>query len=143
MAFLSSLNIGGSALTAQRLRMDVISQNISNTETTRTQSGAPYYKKSVVMRERPGSFSGVLNGESEKVGSGVEISSIVQDEGAVKLVYNPSHPDADENGYVRYPDIDSVKEMMDMMSATRSFDANITSINAVKSMASSALQIGK
>ncbi len=143
MAFLSSLNIGGSALTAQRLRMDVISQNISNSETTRTASGTPYYRKSVVMRERPGSFSGILSGEAEKAGNGVEIASVVQNEQAVKLVYDPSHPDAGPDGYVKYPDIDMVKEMMDMMSATRSFEANITTINAVKSMASSALQIGK
>jgi len=138
MAFLSSLNIGGSALTAQRLRMDIISQNIANSDTTRTEDGGPYARKMVVVQER---FANLLNGE--KVGQGVEISEIIEDESGYKLVYEPTNADADENGYVRYPNIDTVKEMMDMMAASRSYQANVTAVNAVKSMAADALQIGR
>ena len=146
MAFLSSLNIAGSGLTAQRFRMDVISQNIANSETTTTASGEAYVRKSVVMQEKNGSsFSDVLGsrGASSKVGRGVEISSVEEDNTAFKLVYDPTNAAADETGYVKYPDIDMVEEMMDLMSATRSYQANVTSINAVKEMATSALKIGK
>jgi flagellar basal-body rod protein FlgC len=141
MSFLSSLNIGGSALTAQRFRMDVISQNMANTGTSRTEAGTPYYRKSVVMKERSPSFSDMLS--NKNAGMGVEIVQVSEDKGAIKPVYDPTHPDADANGYVNYPDISMVKEMMDMMSASRSYEAGITAVNAVKSMASSALQIGK
>ncbi|MDD3693122.1 MAG: flagellar basal body rod protein FlgC [Oscillospiraceae bacterium] len=140
MSFLSSLNIAGSALTAQRFRMDVVSQNIANADTTRTENGEPYSRKMVVMRER---FSDMLDTQRNKVGQGVEISEVVEDDKSFKLVYEPDHPDADELGYVRYPNIDMVKEMMDMMSATRSYDANVTAVNAIKTMAMSALQIGR
>lgn len=146
MAFLSSLNIGGSALTAQRFRMDVISQNIANADTTRTENGTPYARKMVVMQERTNNteFSEALRTRgTEKVGNGVEVSGVEDDDKAFKMVYEPEHPDADETGYVRYPNIDMIKEMMDMMSASRSYEANITSINAVKTMSMSALQIGK
>ncbi len=140
MSFLSSLNIAGSALTAQRFRMDVASQNIANVDTTRTQNGEPYSRKMVVMQER---FSDMLDTQRNKVGQGVEISEIVEGDKSFKLVYEPDHPDADDLGYVRYPNIDMVKEMMDMMSATRSYDANVTTVNAIKTMAMSALQIGR
>lgn len=143
MSFLSSLNIGGSALTAQRFRMDVISENIANAETTRTQNGTPYYRKTVVMKEseKSNTFSNLISGTTRN--NGVEIAEVKKDDKALKLVYDPSHPDANEDGYVNYPNIDMAKEMMDMMSATRSYEASITTINAVKNMASSALQIGK
>lgn len=143
MSFLSSLNIGGSALTAQRFRMDIISQNIANSETTRTQNGTPYLRKSVVMQERADNmaFADIMSENSQN--AGVKIAGVKQNENEFKMVFNPSHPDADADGYVKYPNIDMVKEMMDMMSAQRSFEANVTTINAVKSMASSALQIGK
>lgn len=144
MSFLSSLNIGGSALTAQRFRMDVISENIANVDTTRTENGTPYARKMVVMQERINSFSDILrNSEKKTVGQGVEITSVQEDNKAFKLVCDPSHPDADADGYVRYPNIDMVKEMMDMMSASKSYEANVTTINAIKTMAASALQIGK
>lgn len=139
MNFLSSLNINGSALTAQRLRMDIISENIANSETTRTEDGSPYTRKMIVMREKS-PFTSLMT-KIEK--GGVEVAEIVRDDSEYKLVHDPTHPDADEDGYVRYPNVDMVKEIMDMMSATRAYDANITALNAVKSMASSALQIGK
>jgi flagellar basal-body rod protein FlgC len=116
--------------------MDIISENLANMDTTRTESGNPYTRKMVVMQER---FSDALNG----AGGGVEITGIVEDKADYKLVYDPTNADADENGYVKYPNIDSVKEMIDMMSASRSYQANIEAVNAVKSMAASALEIGK
>jgi flagellar basal-body rod protein FlgC len=142
MAFLSSLNIGGSALTAQRFRMDVISQNIANAETTKTENGQPYKRKMVVMEER--GFSNIIDNLNKgKAGSGVLISKIVEDNSDFKLVYDPGNPDADANGYMSLPNVDMVKEMMDMMSASRSYEANITAVNAVKLMSLKALDIGK
>lgn len=146
MAFLNSLNIGGSALSAQRLRMDIIAQNIANSQTTRTESGEPYRRQQVVFAER-GAFSNVL---SEKIASrkkmalsGVVVERVVEDDTPLRPVYDPTHVDADENGYVYMPNVDTAKEQIDLMAATRSYDANITVVNAVKSMAVKALQIGK
>lgn len=145
MAFLKSLNISGSALTAQKLRMDVISQNISNASVTRTEDGGPYRRKLVVFRENTeaGGFSDVLDGLGAQQPAGVVISDITEDPSEGKPVYNPDHPDADENGYVMMPNVNTVEEMIDMMSATRSYQANITAFNAVKLMASKALEIGR
>lgn len=147
MAFLNSLNIGGSALSAQRLRMDIIAQNIANSHTTRTESGEPYRRQQVVFAERD-SFSNVLaskiaNKRSKLALSGVVVAEVVEDESPLKPVYDPTHVDADENGYVYLPNVDTAKEQIDLMAATRSYDANITVVNAVKSMAVKALQIGK
>lgn len=147
MAFLNSLNIGGSALSAQRLRMDIIAQNIANSHTTRTESGEPYRRQQVVFAERD-SFSNVLaskiaNKRSKLALSGVVVAEVVEDESPLKPVYDPTHVDADENGYVYLPNVDTAKEQIDLMAATRSYDANITVVNAVKSMAIKALQIGK
>ncbi|NMA80299.1 MAG: flagellar basal body rod protein FlgC [Clostridiales bacterium] len=146
MAFLNSLNIGGSALSAQRLRMDIIAQNIANSQTTRTESGEPYRRQQVVFAERS-AFSNVL---SEKIASrkkmalsGVVVERVVEDDTPLRPVYDPTHVDADENGYVYMPNVDTAKEQIDLMAATRSYDANITVVNAVKSMAVKALQIGK
>ena len=147
MAFLNSLNIGGSALSAQRLRMDIIAQNLANSQTTRTESGEPYRRQQVVFAER-GNFSNVLaskiaNKRSKLALSGVVVAEVVEDESPLKPVYDPTHVDADENGYVYLPNVDTAKEQIDLMAATRSYDANITVVNAVKSMAVKALQIGK
>ncbi|HWQ50782.1 MAG TPA: flagellar basal body rod protein FlgC [Terriglobales bacterium] len=141
MSFLSSLNISGSGLTAQKLRMDVIAQNIANAETTRTEEGGPYLKKSVVFAERSPSFADILKGK-ERMG-GVAVTGIVQDENAVRMVYDPGHPDADAAGYVAMPDISTVEEMVDLITAGRSYESNITAFNAVKYMAAKALEIGK
>ncbi|NLK40278.1 MAG: flagellar basal body rod protein FlgC [Clostridiales bacterium] len=140
MSFLSSLNIAGSALTAQRLRMDIISQNIANADTTRTEEGGPYTRKVVVMEERA-DFGDMM--KSKAAGKGVEVTAIKEDPSEYKLVYEPGHADADENGYVKYPNVDMVKEIMDMMSASRAYEANVTAVNAVKTMAASALKIGR
>ncbi len=147
MSFLSSLNIGGSALTAQRFRIDVISQNIANADVTKTEAGTPYARKRVIMRERGGNaeFSKLLKGGkgSDKVSLGVEIAAVEDDNADFKIVYDPEHPDADADGNVLYPNVDKLKEMMDLMSASQAYKANVNAINAIKTMAAAALQIGK
>lgn len=146
MGFLSSLNISASGLTAQRMRMDIISENLSNIDTTRTESGEPYRRKMVVFQAVETSrFSSIL---SQKLGdynktAGVKVTQIVEDQTPLKSVYNPSHPDADENGYVQMPNVDLLKETVDSMAASRAYDANITAFNAVKAMATKALEIGR
>ena len=144
MSFLSALDISGSALTAQKLRMDIISQNLANANTTRTEDGGPYIRQTVVLTpadvngtSAAGSISGTGGAQ------GVSVSQIVEDTEGLKYVYDPTHPDADENGYVAMPNVDTVKEMIDMISATRSYEANITAFNAVKQMAANALDIGR
>lgn len=142
MSFLRSMDISGSALTAQRLRMDVIAENIANAQTTRTADGQPYRRKYVLMGEKTKSFSQYLDG-SMMTGNGVKVTRIAEDESPLIPVYNPSHPDADENGYVNMPNVNTVTEMIDMISATRSYEANITAVNAFKNMAFKSLEIGK
>ncbi|MEK4510303.1 flagellar basal body rod protein FlgC [Paenibacillus anaericanus] len=145
----NSFNISSSALTAQRLRMDVISSNIANAETTRASvvdgKAVPYRRKVVVMEPKQQSFSSALGAamNSGQIGQGVKITSIEDDTSAFKPVYNPTHPDADSQGYVYMPNVDTLKEMVDMISATRSYDANVTALNATKAMITKALQIGK
>ena len=147
MSFLSSLNISGSALTAQKLRMDVIAQNISNAQTTKTENGTPYRRKMVVFQENDNQtkFENVLSDAQEKAQytGGVKVSSIVEDPSDLKPVYDPSNPDANENGYVMMPNVDTAKEMIDMISSTRSYEANVTAFNSIKSMAEKALEIGR
>ncbi len=144
MSFLSSFNISASGMTAQRLRMDIAAENISNMETTRTQDGGPYRRKVVVLQEQPMSFKSVLN----RVASGTEkggvvVSEIAEDQSDLQPVYNPGHPDADENGYVLMPNVDLVKETVDSMAAYRAYEANVTAFNTMKSMAQKALEIGR
>ena len=157
MAFLSALNISASGMTAERMRLDVVSENISNLKTTRTEDGGPYKRKMVVfetVKER--SFQDVLNGAArgvrgrngQKIGSigaagGVRVAEIVEDDRDFKPVYDPLHPDADVDGYVMMPNIDLVKETIGGMSASRGYDANLTAFNAIKAMASKALEIGR
>ena len=140
MAFLSSLDISASALTAQRMRMDVISENIANADTTRTANGEPYRRRVSVLTEQPLTFSSVLR---KATGGGVEVSQIVEDMSDFSYVYDPDHPDADDNGYVAKPNVDTTEEIIDMMSATRSYEANVTALNATKSIAMKALEIGR
>lgn len=142
MSFLSSLNISGSGISAQKMRMNIIAQNIANAETTNAGDGGPYLKKSVVFSEKETSFGTFLKRAEEQPG-GVYVSQIVENENAVKRVYDPEHPDADEFGYVAMPEISTTEEMVDLISANRSYEANITAFNAVKFMAAKALEIGK
>jgi flagellar basal-body rod protein FlgC len=144
MGFLSSLRISASGLTAQRLRMDVISNNMANMETTRTANGGPYLREQVVFSSRNAGAAGQLPSTSSTQSApaeGVRVAAIVEDQNAVRRVYDPSHPDADVTGYVSYPDINVVTEMTDMISASRAYQANITALNVAKSMAQKALEI--
>ncbi|MED3660393.1 flagellar basal body rod protein FlgC [Ureibacillus sp. FSL K6-8385] len=151
MSVFSSMNTTTSALTAQRLRMDVISSNIANIDTTRARQvngeWEPYRRKTVALASSEGTFSSFLNkamGKSDSPGNGVKVTKINEDyDTPFKLVYNPSHPDANEDGYVRMPNVDLLKEMVDLISATRSYEANVTVLNANKSMLTKALEIGK
>lgn len=142
MSFLNALNISGSGMTAQRLRLDVISSNIANIETTRTESGDPYRRKMVVLQEQELSFKQVMN-DAMSQSAGVKATAIVDDETELKSVFDPTHPDADENGYVQMPNIDLVKETADAMAASHAYQANITAFNTSKLMAQKALEIGK
>lgn len=146
MGYFSSLNISASALTAQRLRMDTISQNIANAGTTRTEKGTPYRRKLVIFEEKTSNipFSEYLKNSTNRYsGSGVRVARIMEDSTPFKKVYDPGNPEADEEGYVQMPNVDIVTEMVNMISATRSYEANITSLNATKSMAMKALEIGR
>ncbi len=147
MSFLSSLNISASALTASRLRMDIISENVANASTTRTEEGGPYRRKMVVYEPAgDGGFRSMLRSSLASAQSepkGVRVAQIVEDPSEFTPVYDPEHPDADGDGYVLMPNVDPVKEVLDMMSVTRAYEANITALNAVKSMAAKALEIGK
>ncbi|WNS44784.1 flagellar basal body rod protein FlgC [Paenibacillus sp. MMS20-IR301] len=149
MNFGSSFGISASALTAQRLRMDVISSNIANAETTRASvvdgKAVPYRRKLVVLEtEQRDSFSDMLNAKMNAGSTdGVKVSSIIEDASPLKPVYNPSHPDADADGYVYMPNVDVTKEMVDMLSASRSYEANVTMLNASKAMVTKALEIGR
>lgn len=146
MAFMNSINISASGLTAEKLRMDVISRNIANVNTTRTEDGTPYRRQVVVFQEgdRPISFSDYLNDASKGlIGSGVKVVGISEDKTPFKSVYDPGHPDADEKGYVKMPNVDVITEMVNMISASRAYEANITAINSAKSMAMKALEIGR
>lgn len=144
MSFLSSMNISASALTATRLRMDVIAENMANSSTTRTADGEPYRRKYVVFQERDDDrrFRTFFN-RAQNPQKGVRVIRIGEDESEFKYDYNPSHPDADENGFVRLPNVEVVQEMTDMMAAFRAYEANITALNAYKDMVSKTLEIGK
>lgn len=145
MAFLSSMNISASALTAQRQRLDVISENIANANTTRTESGGPYRRKMTVLTALPQQeFKTVLSRRLPKnQKGGVIVSEIAEDEREFTPVYDPEHPDANEDGYVLMPNVELVKETVDAMAASRAYDANVTAFNTWKLMAQRALDIGK
>jgi flagellar basal-body rod protein FlgC len=145
MDFLSSLNISGSGLTAQKLRMDVISQNIANAETTRTESGTPYRRKMVVLESMDGesSFRNELEKAAKVQAGGVKVERVVEDQAPLVPVYNPNHPDADEDGYVMMPNVNTAQEMIDMLAASRAYEANVTAFNATKAMVQKALEIGR
>jgi flagellar basal-body rod protein FlgC len=150
MKLTNGFDISASALTAQRMRMDVISANIANADSTRGKlvdgKWVPYQRKMVTMQTRePSPFAQMLNARmnGEGTGEGVKISAITEDKAPFKLAYNPSHPDADENGYVQLPNVDILKEMVDLMGASRSYEANVTALNASKAMITKALEIGR
>jgi len=150
MKLFQSMDINASALTTQRLRLDVISSNIANAETTRAKyvngKWEPYTRKMVVVEPNTGnSFHNVLNNtiKDEPDTYGVRVSAIVEDQSPYKRVYQPDHPDADEEGFIYLPNVDILKEQVDLLSATRAYEANVTALNANKSMLMKALEIGK
>ncbi|MBE3592682.1 MAG: flagellar basal body rod protein FlgC [Thermoanaerobacter sp.] len=146
MNLFSSMDISASGLTAERLRMDIIAQNIANVNTTRTVQGGPYRRKLVALKEiQPDSFESILDKVKGKYsGKGVEVVQIAEDDQTpLRKVYDPGHPDADQSGYVEYPNVNIVSEMVDMISATRAYEANVTAFNASKAMFQKSLEIGR
>jgi len=153
MSLMTSLNISASGMTAQRTRMDIIAQNVANVNTTRDENGNPYRRQTVVFEERSinnRNFESYLTAQktglsyNPQIGSGVKISSIVEDHVAsMKKVYEPGNPDADEDGYVTYPNVNTVTEMTNLIDASRSYEANVTAFNATKNMALKGLELGK
>ena len=149
-----ALEISASGLTAERLRMDVTAQNLANAQTTRGADGQPYRRKEVVLAERQagGGFGATLQGamrtqttsSSRTSGprpAGVEVAAISEDQTPLKQIYDPSHPDADANGYVQMPNVDTVAEMVDLISAQRAYEANVTAMQAAKQMFSKTLEL--
>jgi len=143
MNLFTSFKIAGSAMTAQRIRLNTISSNLANVETTHTPEGGPYRKKSVYFEAAPLSFEAALADRMGDALHGVRVAKILEDRDPPKLVYDPSHPDANEEGYVAMPNVEVLEEMVDMMSATRSYEANATVVESAKRMALKALEIGR
>ena len=144
MGLFDSININASALTAEKTRIDVISKNIANANTTRATGGLPYRRQLTVFEEsKKSAFDSYLDKYTNKFnGNGVKVSRIIEDDSPFKMKYEPGHPDADENGYVLMPNVDVVREMVDLIDAQRAYDANITAINTTKTMMMNALEIG-
>ncbi len=164
MSFLNSMDISASGLTAQRKRLDIIAENVANVDTTRTEKGGAYRRKLVVFEDNAGNYTfrehfrratNLRNdvfqradlGSHKKVRGtykpGVKVKEIIEDQSELKLEYNPEHPDADEYGYVERPNVNMLEETIDSMSATRSYQANLTVLNAIKLMSQKAIEIGK
>ncbi len=146
MGMFTSFDINASGMTAQRYRMDIISQNLANANTTRTEDGTPYRRKVVTFEEKGNHtpFAHVLNQAREKYsGSGVKVTGVYEDTWTeMNKVYDPSHPDADEAGYVTYPNVDTVTEMVNLIDASRSYEANATAFESSKNIAMQGLNIG-
>ena len=146
MSLFQSFNINASGMTAQRFRMDVISENVANVNTTRTEDGTPYRRKIVTFQEKDVTpFSKVLNNTRESyLGNGVKVSSVREDTTSDYIKkYDPSHPDADADGYVSYPNVNIVNEMTNMIDASRSYEANVTAFQTSKAIALKGLELGK
>ncbi|AMA72664.1 MULTISPECIES: flagellar basal body rod protein FlgC [Aneurinibacillus] len=153
MTLFGSFDTSASALTANRLRMDIISSNIANANTTRGEyvngRWEPYKRKMAIIEPKTGasSFENFLQAAVGRTGpmpiNGVRVTRIVEDRTPPKMMYDPTHPDADERGYVALPNVDMLKEMIDLMSTTRAYESNVTAINAAKAMAMKALEISK
>ena len=148
MAFLSSMNVVGSGLTAQQLRLDVVSENITNMNTTRTEGGGPYRRKVVVLESQSNqtAFQAALErarGNQPQQQGGVRVAEIAEDPSDFKLVYDPTHPDANDQGYVEMPNVDLIKEMSDAMAASQAYSANVTAFNVLKQVTAKGLEIGR
>ena len=155
MAFLNTINIVGSGLTAQQLRLDIVAENVTNSQTTRTENGGGAYRRKIVVFEAVSgrnTFRDVMartatravsNRAAQPTAGGVRVTQILEDDAPMKIVYDPTHPDADEDGYLEMPNVDMVKEIADAMAASRAFASNVTAFNTLKSVISSGLEIGR
>lgn len=147
MKAFDALRISATGLSAERLRMDVISSNIANANSIRTQEGGPYRRQVALLapiEKEENSFKSILNKEqNEEYGKGVKIAGIIEDKSPLKMVYDPKHPDANKEGYVAYPNVNVMKEMVELITASRAYDANITAMNATKNMFLKTLEIGR
>ena len=148
MSIFNAFGINASGMTAQRYRMDIISENVANAQTTRTEDGTPYRRKVVTFEQRGesvGQFSSFLSSASNNYkGQGVKVSQVTEDTWSqMTMTYDPSHPDADENGYVTYPNVNIVTEMTNLIDASRSYEANATAFNASKGIAIKGLEMGQ
>ncbi|TYC85980.1 flagellar basal body rod protein FlgC [Acetobacterium wieringae] len=145
MSFLSTFNISGSGMTAQKYRLDIISQNIANAQVTRTEGGGAYRRKMTVLSSvSTGTFQDALKTATGVVKKdGVQVEAVIEDESALVPVYDPTHPDANAQGYVMYPNVNTAQEMTDAMGASRAYEANVTAFNATKSIVLKALEIGR
>lgn len=144
MDFFSSIDISSSALSAERTRINLISSNLANVNSTRSAEGGPYRRKDAIFTATPaekGSFGAALG--KAAAARKVEVSQVREDPNPPRLQYEPTHPDADANGYVAYPNVNVVEEMADMVSATRSYEANVTAAQAAKAMALKTLDLGR
>ena len=153
MAFVSTINILGSGMTAQQLRLDIISENVTNMNPTRTEAGGPYRRKVAVFQAVDGrdSFrnvlartrSGLVSNAQGNTSGGVQVVDIWEDPTDFKLKYDPSDPDANDEGYVELPNVDLVKEVADAMAASQAYSANVTAFNVIKNVISTGLEIGR
>jgi flagellar basal-body rod protein FlgC len=141
--FMDMLAVNASALTAQRWRLNVISSNLANAETTRTPEGGPFRRKDVVFAASGPSFDEVLRVGLNSRGAGVRVGGLVEDPRPFRVVYNPGHPDADGSGYVALPNVNPLEEMVNLIAAARSYEANVEAFNATKAMLLRALEIGR
>ena len=157
MAFMNTINIIGSGLTAQQLRLDIVSENVTNSQTTRVENGEGAYRRKMVVfeavsgrnsfREALARAASGMSPEPNTVvnptAGGVRVTEIVEDQSPMRMVYDPTHPDADEQGYLELPNVDMVLEIADAMAASRAFASNVTAFNTLKSVISSGLEIGR
>lgn len=145
MDFITGMRVTSSGMTANRMRMNTIASNLANINTTRTPEGGPYRRKDVVFESIPDakSFGEILTGPESTAQQRVQVSDVLVDTKAPLLKYEPNHPDANEEGYVAYPNIDMMSEMTNMIQATRAYEANVSAMSAVKDMALTSLEIGR
>lgn len=144
MSIFNSMQINASGLTLERFKLDTISTNIANVNTTRTEDGeGPYIKQTVEFEENLKRMTSGFTGDTATRSAGVRITGVDADEENVRFVFEPNHPDADEEGYVVYPNVDMADEMVNMMTAIRTYDANVTAVNSSKDMLKRALEIGR
>ncbi len=144
MSLFGSIDISGSGLSAERLRMDVTAENLANAQSTQGADGQPYRRKEVVLRQAGGGFETALNtamGPGASPARGVEVVAIAEDQAPNRMVYDPGHPDANAEGYVSMPNVDPVTEMVDLIAASRAYEANVTAMQTAKSMFTKTLDL--